>query len=86
MIGLGNDEGQPDDHDFAEGQLSGPIAVGRKALIEQFVNLHPLQLRKQQRHIIHQFNLKKIKQFFNHSLSLLAQVTLGELVSVLSER
>jgi hypothetical protein len=57
MVGFRENEGQPDTDDLAQAQAL-PVAVGRKALIQQRGHLHPLNLGQQQRNIIYSFVLK----------------------------
>ena len=50
------DKGQPHSRHLAKAQLSFPVAVGRKPLIEQGRHVHGLQLRQQNGNVVYSFD------------------------------
>jgi hypothetical protein len=56
VVGLRENEGQPNTDDLTQTQPI-PVAVGRKALIQQPGHMHPVELGQQQRNIIDPFGL-----------------------------
>src|SRR5256714_14487944 len=58
---------QPDTSDLSEGQFPGPVAVGRKVLVQQRGDLHAFQVCQQERHVINSFNLERLKELVYHA-------------------